>query len=189
MPSENSRNTKIVPIGVSEVIFIHYFGIDLVFEGYSSPQERRGFRDQGELCLSALARPHQTFAGNDLHKGLFRKAAVLLHGMTKNHPFIDGNKRTALLCSLSFLRSNGYGVNANMSQLVRLMRSTTRGKSVEQIERWLKKHSYSINSAPGQRAKDPELLRRTGMMSVLFHLTRHRWDDFTKKLFGGDRTD
>jgi death-on-curing protein len=54
-----------------------------------------GVRDMG-LLGSALARPQATFGHNDLYPDLWSKAAALMPSLIKNHPFVDGNKRTAL---------------------------------------------------------------------------------------------
>ena len=61
-----------------------------------------------ELLESALGRQHSSFNGKDLFPDVFHKAATILHGITKNHPFHDANKRTAFLCSLHYLKKNGY---------------------------------------------------------------------------------
>lgn len=68
-----------------------------------------GIRDRG-LLLSALARPQQHFhySGND-H---FALAAAYAHGIVKNHPFLDGNKRSGFLCAAFFLELNGHRFNA-----------------------------------------------------------------------------
>jgi death-on-curing protein len=65
-----------------------------------------GFRDL-DLLLSALAVPEATFGGEFLHKDLFEMAAAYAFHICKNHPFYDGNKRTALVCALVFLELNG----------------------------------------------------------------------------------
>ncbi|MEP1096365.1 MAG: type II toxin-antitoxin system death-on-curing family toxin, partial [Cyclobacteriaceae bacterium] len=52
-----------------------------------------GIRDKA-LLLSALNRPFQTFDGNELYPTVIDKAAAILESIIKNHPFIDGNKRT-----------------------------------------------------------------------------------------------
>lgn len=61
-----------------------------------------------ELLESALGRQNSSFSGKDLFPDIFHKAATILHGITKNHPFHDANKRTAFLCSLHYLKKNGY---------------------------------------------------------------------------------
>ena len=66
-------------------------------------------RDAG-LLDSACHRPSATVFGEDAYPTLILKAAALLHSLTANHPFIDGNKRTAWLATVVFLRDNGAEV-------------------------------------------------------------------------------
>ena len=54
-----------------------------------------GVRDEN-LLASAVYTPFQTFMGNDLYPSIYDKAAQLCYGLANNHPFTDGNKRTAL---------------------------------------------------------------------------------------------
>jgi death-on-curing protein len=68
-----------------------------------------GVRDFG-LLESALAQPEASFAGQWLHPSLFEMAAAYAYHLCQNHPFVDGNKRTALACALIFLELNGQGV-------------------------------------------------------------------------------
>jgi death-on-curing protein len=63
-----------------------------------------GVRDAG-LLDSALAQPQATFGGKLLHPTLAEQAAAYLH-LSKNHPFVDGNKRTAFAVMDTFLRVN-----------------------------------------------------------------------------------
>ena len=64
-----------------------------------------GVRDLG-LLESALAQPSASFGGEWLHSDLFKMAAAYAYHICQNHPFIDGNKRTALVCALVFLELN-----------------------------------------------------------------------------------
>ena len=66
-----------------------------------------GLRDEG-LLESALAQPQATFGGQILHPTIFEQAAAYLYHLAMNHPFIDGNKRTAFAVMDTFLRANGY---------------------------------------------------------------------------------
>ncbi|MBI3093135.1 MAG: type II toxin-antitoxin system death-on-curing family toxin, partial [Candidatus Levybacteria bacterium] len=76
-----------------------------------------GIRDIG-LVESAGARPQVTFDGKHLYISTFDKAAALLQSLLKNHPFIDGNKRTALTSVGLFLKMNGYKlVNAGEEEI------------------------------------------------------------------------
>jgi death-on-curing protein len=66
-----------------------------------------GIRDL-PLLESALAQPAATFGGEYLLKDIALMAAAYLFGITKNHPFIDGNKRTGAAAATVFLELNGY---------------------------------------------------------------------------------
>ena len=65
-----------------------------------------GIRDLGML-ESALARPKNLYAYSETEPSLHRMAAAYAFGITANHPFVDGNKRTALIASITFLKLNG----------------------------------------------------------------------------------
>ena len=67
---------------------------------------KRGLRDRN-LLESAVAIPQSTLFGEYLHPGLSGKAAAYLFHLCQNHPFSDGNKRTAVLSLLLFLALNG----------------------------------------------------------------------------------
>ncbi|MEW6399882.1 MAG: type II toxin-antitoxin system death-on-curing family toxin [Bacillota bacterium] len=69
-----------------------------------------GIRDLQAL-LSALAVPQATFGGDYLHADLLEMAAAYAFHLCRNHPFVDGNKRTALACALVFLEMNGVSVD------------------------------------------------------------------------------
>lgn len=66
-----------------------------------------GVRDEG-LLDSALAQPKITFGGELLHPTLAEQAAAYLYHLSRNHPFVDGNKRTAFAVMDTFLEANGY---------------------------------------------------------------------------------
>ncbi|MEV4412691.1 Fic family protein [Catellatospora sp. NPDC049609] len=63
-------------------------------------------RDHG-LVESAVARPRGTAFGTDLYPDLWTKAAALLQSLTRNHPFVDGNKRIGWIAATAFLTVNG----------------------------------------------------------------------------------
>lgn len=60
------------------------------------------------LAESALARPQASFAGHEFHADLPHKAAALLHSLARNHAFLDGNKRIAIVATQQFLKLNAY---------------------------------------------------------------------------------
>ena len=63
------------------------------------------------LAESAVARPQASFGGEEFYGSMEAKAATLLFGIARNHPFIDGNKRVAVLAALQFLNVNGLDVD------------------------------------------------------------------------------
>lgn len=69
-----------------------------------------GLRDEG-LLQSALAQPQASFDGQLLHPTIAEQAAAYLYHLAMNHPFLDGNKRTAFAVMDTFLRLNGYSLN------------------------------------------------------------------------------
>ena len=71
-----------------------------------------GIRDLG-LLQSAMGSVEATFGGAFLHETIFVMAATYLYGICRNHPFIDGNKRTAAGAALVFLELNGIEVHAD----------------------------------------------------------------------------
>ncbi len=75
-----------------------------------------GLRDAG-LLESALASPRQTMFDQELYPDLAAKAAILLIGLLKNHPFVDGNKRTAFITLLRFLEMNDCTLSATEDEL------------------------------------------------------------------------
>jgi death on curing protein len=72
-----------------------------------------GIRDDG-LLESALFRPLNQFAYSQ--PSIFDLAAAYGYGITQNHPFIDGNKRTGYIVMRTFLRLNGYDINASITE-------------------------------------------------------------------------
>jgi death on curing protein len=69
-----------------------------------------GLRDEG-LLQSALARPRHLFAYSE-HPDLIEMAAAYIAGIVRNHPFVDGNKRTGFVVGVLFLETNGYRFTA-----------------------------------------------------------------------------
>jgi death-on-curing protein len=75
-----------------------------------------GLRDEGAL-ESAIHRPLASFGGVELYPGLELKVAALIESLIRNHPFVDGNKRTSMLVGLATLRVNGLSVIADDSDI------------------------------------------------------------------------
>jgi death on curing protein len=97
-----------------------------------------GIRDTG-LLEAAIARPFQTFGGTDLYPTVMEKAAALGESLIKNHPFVDGNKRTGVLAMLSFLINDGYSSKASPAELYDfVIKISTGALSLDEIVAWLK---------------------------------------------------
>jgi death on curing protein len=125
-------------ITVKEVLRMHWRVIK-TFGG------SHGVRDLN-LLESALARPKAGFGDYEAYPDIFMKAAVLLYSLIKNHPFIDGNKRTGLTACIVFLKRNGFMLQADESDIVTFTVSIAEGKMAEEdIAAWLKEHAIAIS--------------------------------------------
>lgn len=73
-----------------------------------------GVRDEG-LLESAIARPYQTFGGDDLYQTVYEKAAAMMESIIINHPFVDGNKRTGFLAMFATIKRK-YKIDGKRSR-------------------------------------------------------------------------
>ena len=100
---------------------------------------RPGLRD-GNLLESALARPRQLLTYQE-GVTLPRLAAVLCIGIARNHPFVDGNKRVALLAMYAFLRLNGQELDADEMEAAETIESVAAGALDElALTDWIADH-------------------------------------------------
>jgi len=107
-------------LGLEEVLEIHHNQITR----YGGTE---GIRDLG-LLQSALSMP-QAGAGNQyFHADLFEMAAAYLFHIVRNHPFVDGNKRTGVTAALVFLEMNGIQIRASDEALVQTVLAVAEGK-------------------------------------------------------------
>ena len=105
---------------LDEVLSLHAEQIRL-FGGSSE------IRDIG-LLHSAMGSVEATFGGAFLHETIFAMAAAYLYGICRNHPFIDGNKRTAVGAALTFLEMNGVEVDADEDAFYDLVIGVVEGR-------------------------------------------------------------
>lgn len=118
-------------IAIRDVLVIHEEVIKQ-FGGSS------GVRDIA-LLESALARPFATFDEIDLYPTAVSKAAALLESLLINHPFIDGNKRTAYVMMRMLLLDNGFDIRAAQHEKYDFVISICTGeRRGDQIGEWLK---------------------------------------------------
>jgi death-on-curing protein len=98
-----------------------------------------GIRDRG-LLESALARPLNLHAYGE--PSLAKLAAAYAFGIAKNHPFVDGNKRTALVAAELFLGVNGYDLVADDVEVVKVFLALAAGEINEQeLAAWIDRNS------------------------------------------------
>lgn len=96
-----------------------------------------GVRDLG-ILESAINRPRQSFGGEDLYPDFLNKAAALFESLIKNHPFIDGNKRTAAIILVTFIEINGTSFKASDEELEEFVVKVALGEAnFEDIFQWL----------------------------------------------------
>ena len=98
-----------------------------------------GLRNEGRL-ESALSRPQNRYTFSD--PSLFELAAAYCHGIVRNHPFVDGNKRTGLLAARAFLFRNGDVFDPNEAEMVRVVERVASGEtSEEEPAQWVQQNT------------------------------------------------
>jgi death-on-curing protein len=103
-----------------------------------------GIRDDG-LLDSAISTPKVTFGGEFLHKDLFEMAAAYLFHIVKDHPFLDGNKRTGSASAIVFLNLNGCQLNVDEESFESMVRSVAEGNLIkEQLAQLLRQNCTLI---------------------------------------------
>lgn len=99
-----------------------------------------GLRDLGRL-QSVVASQTQSAFGEDIYPSVFEKAAALVRGIVGDHPFVDGNKRTAILAGLTLLKINGKQFVAKKGELEDFaVKVATDHLEVTVIAAWLTTH-------------------------------------------------
>ena len=104
-----------------------------------------GVRDEN-LLASAVNTPFQTFMGSDLYPSLCDKAAQLCYGIANNHPFTDGNKRTALHSMYVYLIINGYDITATQQDVENLIINVAAGNMTNvELAQWLRDNTIQLD--------------------------------------------
>jgi death on curing protein len=102
-----------------------------------------GVRDLGML-LSALGRPQTTFDDRELYPDLYTKTAALLDSLVRNHPFVDGNKRTAITSAGIFLQMNAYRLIVENSEMVQFTMACAQSQlTFDEIVVWFRDHTFA----------------------------------------------
>ncbi|MCI0447862.1 type II toxin-antitoxin system death-on-curing family toxin [bacterium] len=111
-----------------------------------------GVRDEN-LLESALGRPQQLYAYGDSLPDLADLAATLAYSLARNHPFVDGNKRTAAVTCETFIELNDGLLKAEDVDLFPRFLALAEGKlRVEEFASWLRSH---IAISPKNRVQEP----------------------------------
>jgi len=101
-----------------------------------------GLRDEG-LLMSALARPQNLLAYGEPAPDLASLAAAYAYGIARNHPFVDGNKRTALVAARTFLILNGVDLEATQDDKVLAFLSLAEDAiSEEELANWIRQRIH-----------------------------------------------
>jgi death-on-curing protein len=122
---------------------IQYLPIEQVIHIHDSLVDKfgglKGIRDRS-LLESSVANPMTCVFGQEMYPTIFDKASCYLFSISRNHPFLDGNKRTASMSSIIFLRTNGKIVNYQENEFLEFVVLVAEGKqSREQISSYLRK--------------------------------------------------
>lgn len=105
----------------------------------------RGIRDRGAL-ESALNRPFQTFDNVELYPSPADKAAAIFESVIINHPFIDGNKRTAYVLMRLILLENNMDIHAAEDVRYDFVISAAKGHlQFDDIRKWIISNAYEIS--------------------------------------------
>jgi death-on-curing protein len=121
--------------------------IYLNLEVLSSQLVQVGFhiKDIG-LLDSALARSKTSLFGEDAYQTLELKGAALMHSIIKNHPMIDGNKRSSWIALNSFFEINGKTINADTEDAFEFVLAVaTDAINLEQMASWIKDHTETLS--------------------------------------------
>ena len=102
-----------------------------------------GVRDFGAL-ESAIGRPQSGY-----YDDLIQAAAALLESLSQNHPFLDGNKRTAITLTSAFLSANGYELDFTDLEAYRFLIDLYNAGQfrLEHLEKWLRQHARASSNA------------------------------------------
>lgn len=118
-------------IDVNEVEKIH----DILIESFGGA---KGIRDRG-ILESAIHRPYQTFDGQELYPSPIDKAAAIFESIISNHPFIDGNKRTAYVLMRLVLKESKMDIDLGQDQKYDfVIKAAKREFTYDQIRTWIK---------------------------------------------------
>jgi death-on-curing protein len=158
-------------VSYSELIFIN----GRILQDTHIQSGKQKVRDI-DLLLAAEQRPQASAFGADAYPTLHEKVGALLHSLARNHPFKDGNKRTAVVSALFMLEINGEQAQWRDDEALRVILDLAEGrKDVPTFAEWLQ------TTPSAQIHPEANLERDTAHIDTLLHT--HRWllDELAKQ--------
>jgi death-on-curing protein len=120
-------------IDIQEVLVIH----DTLIVQFGGSN---GIRDYN-LLVSAINRPFTSTGDTEFYPTIHEKAAALIESIVKNHPFVDGNKRTGYVMMRLFLLNNGFDIQASQDEKYTfVIRIASGSLTIEHITSWILEH-------------------------------------------------
>ncbi len=143
----------------------------------NNPQILSGQQKIREQALleAAVARPAASVFGEDAYPTLSDKVAALVHSITRNHPFTDGNKRTATIAAIFMFEVNGRRVAWQPEEALAMIVGVAEGKrDVNSLAQW-------FPLEPGEES--PQEDAEKDMLSIARIIDEHRWllDELSKR--------
>jgi death-on-curing protein len=124
----------------------------VVNEKFVGPHQLRDFG----ILDAAVMRPQTSIFGEDAFPTIHEKAAALLHGLARSHPFVTGNKRTAWTATAMFYMVNGYNLHVEASGVISLVTDAAEGQiGVQDIAAILKTYAQSFPTPDDWMGSEP----------------------------------
>lgn len=128
-----------------------------------------------DLLLAAEQRPQSSAFGEDAYPTLKEKAVVLLHSITRNHPFTDGNKRTGTVAALFLLAINGEKVVWKQQSALNRILNVAEGRTeFQDFMKWLE-------TEPGQSSLEPNTERDTLIIDRIIEEQKWLLDELAER--------
>ena len=128
-------------ISIPKELILYFY--DQLIQNYGGTY---GIRDE-KLLDSALEQPKVTYEGKYLHDTLIKMAAAYGYHLCNNHPFVDGNKRIALVAMDVFLQRNGLEIVASEKETYKVMIQLSTGSlSKKDLVTWLENNTSKLTN-------------------------------------------
>lgn len=120
-----------------------------------------------ERLEAAVARPASSAFGEDAYQTLQEKVSAMMHSVARNHPFTDGNKRTATMATVFMLHVNGYDVDWSAEEALEIILKLAEGKmDMPEFADWLP-------IKKGNASPEPDSVRDMQIIDAL--IQQHQW--------------